>query len=138
MDRDKAKLPVKKPMIHSQIHIKFFDTEKTLPVAEEWNNYAHSIKKGGMTYEKLKDGSGVRGVVPQKLLVPEGEAQTVQIMFRPAGVYQNATVRVMDGEREVMKQKKMIFTPGEMAELNLKPEMIKGLSGGDVTIRIDQ
>ena len=30
------------------------------------------------------------------------------------------------------------ITPGEMAELNLKPEMIKGLSGGDVTIQIEQ
>ena len=48
------------------------------------------------------------------------------------------TVRVMDGDREVARQKKMIFTPGEMAELNLKPEMIKGLSGGDVTIQIEQ
>ena len=76
--------------------------------------------------------------MPQKLLVPEGEAETVQIMFRPAGVYKNATVRVMDGDREVAKLKKLIFTPGEMAELNLKPEMIKGLSGGDVTIQIEQ
>ena len=59
-------------------------------------------------------------------------------MFRPAGVYKNATVRVMDGDREVTKLKKLIFTPGEMAELNLKPEMIKGLSGGDVTIQIEQ
>ena len=60
VDRQKAILPVKKPMLNSQIHIKFFDTENTLPVAEEWNNYAHSIRKGGMTYEKLKDGSGVK------------------------------------------------------------------------------
>jgi len=60
VDRQSAKLPVKKPMINSQIHIKFFDVENTLPVAEEWNNYAHSIKKGGMTYELLKDKSGVK------------------------------------------------------------------------------
>jgi len=86
----------------------------------------------------MKDGDGVRGVVPQKLLKPDGEAETVQVMFRPAGVYQNATVRVMDGEREVLKQKKLIFTPGEMAEINLKPEHIKALSGGDVTIKIEK
>lgn len=99
--------------------------------------YVQGKKREGH-FVSLKDGDGVRGVVPQRLLVPAGEAQPVQIMFRPAGVYENATVRVMDGEREVMKMKKRIFTPGEMAELILKPEQIKGLSGGDVTVQIEK
>jgi len=99
--------------------------------------YVQGKKRVGH-YVSLKDGNGVRGVVPQRLLVPDGEAQPVQIMFRPAGVYENATVRVMDGEREVMKMKKRIFTPGEMAELILKPDQIKGLSGGDVTVQIEK
>ena len=99
--------------------------------------YVQGKKREGR-YVSLKDGNGVRGVVPQRLLVPDGEAQPVQIMFRPAGVYENATVRVMDGEREVMKMKKRIFTPGEMAELILKPDQIKGLSGGDVTVQIEK
>lgn len=86
----------------------------------------------------LKDGDGVRGVVPQRLLKPRGEAQPVQVMFRPSGVFENATVRVMDGDREVMKQRKRILTPGEMAELTLKPEHIMGLSGGDVTVRVER
>lgn len=59
-------------------------------------------------------------------------------MFRPSGVFENATVRVMDGDREVMKQRKRILTPGEMAELTLKPEHIMGLSGGDVTVRVER
>lgn len=99
--------------------------------------YVQGKKREGR-YVSLRDGNGVRGVVPQRLLVPDGEAQPVQIMFRPAGVYENATVRVMDGEREVMKMKKRIFTPGEMAELILRPEQIQSLSGGDVTVQIDK
>ena len=89
-------------------------------------------------YVNLKDGAGVRGVVPQRLLIPEGDAQPVQIMFRPAAVYENATLRVLDGDTELIRQKKRILAPGEMAELTLKPEQIKALSGGDVTVRIDQ
>lgn len=99
--------------------------------------YVQGKKREGH-FVSLKDGNGVRGVVPQRLLVPAGEAQPVQIMFRPAGVYENATVRVMDGEREVMKMKKRIFTPGEMAELILRPEQIQSLSGGDVTVQIEK
>ena len=97
--------------------------------------YVQGKKRTGR-YVSVKDGDGVRGVVPQKLLIPDGEVESVQIMFRPAGVYENAYIRVMDGERELIKQKKRILTPGEMAELILKPEAVKGLSGADVTVSI--
>ena len=97
--------------------------------------YVQGKKRTGK-YVSVKDGDGVRGVVPQKLLIPDGEVESVQIMFRPAGVYENAYIRVTDGDRELMKQKKRILTPGEMAELILKPEVVKGLSGADVTVSI--
>ena len=97
--------------------------------------YVRGKKRVG-TYVSVKDGDGVRGVVPQKLLIPDGDAENVQIMFRPAGVYENAYIRVTDGERELIKQKKRILTPGEMAELILKPEAVKGLSVADVTVSI--
>ena len=97
--------------------------------------YVRGKKRVG-TYVSVKDGDGVRGVVPQKLLIPDGDAENVQIMFRPSGVYENAYIRVMDGEKELIKQKKRILTPGEMAELILKPEVVKGLSGADVNVSI--
>ena len=97
--------------------------------------YVQGKKRTGK-YVSVKDGDGVRGVVPQKLLIPDGEAENVQIMFRPSGVYENAYIRVMDGDRELLRQKKRILTPGEMAELILKPEVVKGLSGADVTVSI--
>ena len=97
--------------------------------------YVQGKKRIGK-YVSVTDGDGVRGVVPQKLLIPDGEVESVQIMFRPAGVYETAYIRVTDGERELIKQKKRILTPGEMAELVLKPEVVKGLSGADVTVSI--
>ncbi|MEG0270724.1 MAG: FAD-dependent oxidoreductase [Clostridia bacterium] len=100
-------------------------------------DYVQGKKREGKQVNLL-DGNGVRGVVPQRLLVPNGETQPVQVMFRPAAVYENATVRVLDGEREVLKQKKRILTPGEMAELTLKPEQIKALSGENVTVCIEK
>lgn len=60
VDRQNATLPVRKPLINSQIHVKFFNVEKKEPVDQEFNNYGDSIRKGCMTYEKLADGSGVK------------------------------------------------------------------------------
>jgi len=85
------------------------------------------------------DGSGVRGAVPQKLRIIDNQdvLEPVQLMFRPAAVYENAWVRIMDGDREVLRRKKRIFTPGEMADVWLKPEHLSSLSGADITVVIE-
>ena len=118
--------------VHDLVDIVSAESFKAGKAAAE---YVQGKKRMG-TYVSVKDGDGVRGVVPQKLLIPDEAAESVQIMFRPAGVYENAYIRVTDGERELIKQKKRILTPGEMAELILKPEAVKGLSGADVTVSI--
>lgn len=84
------------------------------------------------------DGNGVRGVVPQRIIKPPTDAQPVQLMFRPQAVYENATIRVLDGDREILKRKKRILTPGEMVELTLTPEQIIDLSGTDLTVQIER
>lgn len=60
VDRENAQLPVRKPLINSQIHVKFFNVEKKEPVDQEFTSYGDSIAKGCMEYEKLADGSGVK------------------------------------------------------------------------------
>jgi len=103
---------------------------------------AADFAKGTLRKERtaaVADGDGVRGAVPQRIRLPEaGETPAaVQVMFRPACVYENATVRVLDGDREIYKVKKRILAPGEMADITLKPELIQALSGETVTVRID-
>ena len=89
-------------------------------------------------YVNVKDGSGVRGAVPQRLLIPGGEKEAVQLMFRPANVYENSYIVIRDGEKEVLRQKKRILAPGEMCELTLKAELIASLSGADLTVSVEQ
>ncbi len=80
----------------------------------------------------VKDGEGVRGVVPQKLH-PD---QDVTLMFRPAGVYKNASVVVEADGKELARKRAMIFTPGEMVALPLKAEKLRGVTG-DITVRME-
>lgn len=101
-------------------------------------SYALHGPRDGQTV-LVRDGEGVRGVVPQTIRLPkEGETpEAVQLLFRPACVYENATLRVLDGDHEIVHVKKRILAPGEMADILLKPEWIAGLSGEPLTVRID-
>jgi len=59
-------------------------------------------------------------------------------MFRPAAVYRNSTAVVSCGDRVIMKKKAMIYTPGEMAVLELKKEQIQSMEGDSITVRIER
>ena len=83
----------------------------------------------------VKDGDGVRGTVPQ--YIRKGVEKTVDLMFRPSGVFRNATCVVRCGEREIARKKALIFTPGEMAVVKLKPEIVAGLDD-TVTVTIER
>jgi len=84
---------------------------------------------------QVKDGDGVRGTVPQ--YIRKGVSEEVDLMFRPSGVFRNATCVVRCGEREIARKKAMIFTPGEMAVIKLKPEVVASLDD-TVTLTIER
>ena len=84
----------------------------------------------------VKDGDGVRGVVPQRIHL--GGSQAVDLMFRPSGVFRGASVVVRSGEKEIARKKAPIFTPGEMAVVTLKPDVIAGLDDADITVTMER
>ncbi len=76
------------------------------------------------------DGQGVRGAVPQTLLIPEGElTEGLDLMFRPDRVYNNHYLTLLAGEKVLLSQRRRILTPGEMATQHLGPEMLLALRG---------
>ena len=89
------------------------------------------------TFLRVEDGEGVRGTVPQKIQVHPQEAVT--LMFRPSGVFRNASAVISCGGKELLRRKAMIFTPGEMAAYTLKPDAFDGLDGSEpVVVRIEK
>jgi len=83
----------------------------------------------------VKDGDGVRGTVPQR--IRKGANVSVDLMFRPSGVFRKATCIVRCGEKEIARKKAPIFTPGEMAVVTLKPEIVASLDD-TVTVTIER
>ena len=88
-------------------------------------------------FRAVRDGEGVRGAVPQRIhLNPDGP---VDLMFRPAAVYKNASVVVSCGEKELLRRRAMIFTPGEMASYTLRPELFRDLPADEpLTVRLEK
>ncbi|MBO6054358.1 MAG: FAD-dependent oxidoreductase [Oscillospiraceae bacterium] len=80
------------------------------------------------------DGKGVRGCVPQR--VHPGTDADLRIMFRPDAVYKNAAVIVTSGEKELARKRALIFTPGEMAVIDVKPAALSGLTE-PISVRIE-
>ena len=95
-------------------------------------------KKPAGAVVNVLDGPGVRGAVPQSLHLPAGgEAlPPVDILFRPARVYENAAVVVRCGEKELLRKKSRILTPGEMASVTLSEKILAALDGKDITVEI--
>ena len=98
--------------------------------------YARGEKNTAPTVCVL-DGEGVHGVVPQRIRLT-GESQEVELMFRPSGVFKNASAVVRSGEKEIARKRAPIFTPGEMAVIPLKGEVVAVLDGADITVSIER
>ncbi len=76
------------------------------------------------------DGNGVRGCVPQKITLPEKAVDfTVDVMFRPIAVYRNHYVVVKADDEVLSSRRNMILTPGEMAVVTLKEDMLEKCRG---------
>ena len=86
---------------------------------------------------RVLDGEGVRGVVPQRIRLT-GEEREVELMFRPSGVFKNASAVVRSGEKEIARKRAPIFTPGEMAVIPLKGEVVAALDGADITVSMER
>ena len=84
----------------------------------------------------LRPDHGVRGTVPQKIRTSND--QPVTLMFRPAAVYRNSAAVAECGGREIARKKAMVYTPGEMAVLTLKPEDLRNLPSAEITVRIER
>ena len=65
----------------------------------------------------IEAGNGANAVVPQ--FISAAPQQDVTLMFRPRGVYRNATVRVLGGGEVLAQKKARILAPGEMVTMKI-------------------
>lgn len=79
------------------------------------------IKEDTKESVQVKNGRGVRGLVPQVLR--QGFCQDeLTLSFRPDAIYRKAQIVVSFAGKQLLKQRKQIMTPGEMAAIVIRPE----------------
>ena len=84
----------------------------------------------------MKDGAGVRGVVPQKIVVEERLTE-VNLMFRPDRVYRDHYLTVYADGKPLSSAKKMILTPGEMVVQPMNEKMLAACKDAkEITVAI--
>ena len=122
-------------VLHVHDLVDFVSEEAMKAGANAYRYVQGQLPQGGRKVP-VQMGFGVGGIVPQ--FVSENAEDKVSFMFRPRNVYRNAKVIVeMNGE-EVLSKKTMILAPGEMVNLSIPVEKLKGLDKADsILVRIE-
>ena len=99
--------------------------------------YAQGQRREGRVIP-VKDGAGVRGVVPQKLML-DAENKGVDLMFRPDRVYRDHYLTVYADGKAISSVRKMILTPGEMVVQPLNEKLLAACrEAADITVAITE
>ena len=122
-------------VLHVHDLVDFVSEEAKKAGANAWRYVQNQLPEGGRKVP-VEMGLGVGGIVPQ--FVSENVEGAVTFMFRPRNVYRNAKVIVEINGKAVLSKKAMILAPGEMVNLNIPAEKLKGLDKADfIMVRIE-
>ena len=81
----------------------------------------------------LKVDGKIRYTVPQRIT----EMTDTSVYFRVADVYRDAKIVLRDGERVIVSKKKQKLAPAEMEKIEISADMIKNLSGNEISFAIE-
>lgn len=108
---------------------------------------AHAAAKRGGSGEKnsagsariaVRDGAGVRGLVPRRVSAEALRQGALTLTFRPDRVYRNAVLLVEADGIVVNRLRKRVIVPGEMVELSIKPEFfLETFPKQELSVRVE-
>ena len=100
-----------------------FVSEEAAKAGENAWRYIKGELPSGRDKIAVSSGPGVMGVVPQYISrTAQGE---VTMMFRPRGVYKDASVVAETGGKKMISKRHRILAPGEMVSLKFDTALLK-------------
>ena len=92
-----------------------------------------SGKKNDGVNIKVEGVGGVRYTVPQLISLKE----ETKVYFRVGSVMRDKYLVVRDGEREILRKKKLKLAPAEMETVTLTADMVASVTSGKITVGIE-
>lgn len=92
--------------------------------------------QNAITIAQIIDGPGVKGVVPQRITDPMQTKATIQ--FRVTSLFRNATIELLRDGAVVVSKKARILAPGNMASIDLKPDLLSSDRHHVFTVQIQE
>lgn len=86
--------------------------------------YVSGSLRSGHDHVTVREGFGVRGVVPQKIRLGACD-DTVKLQFRPTDRLYDTYIAVYSGERLIQRKKYRVMTPGEMCGIEINRADVK-------------
>lgn len=83
---------------------------------------------------RIQTDGRVRYTVPQ-YIAGEGD---VTLYYRVSNIYKNATVGIYEGERKLLRRKKIKLAPGEMETITLPASLIESITGDTIRIGLEE
>lgn len=85
----------------------------------------------------IKNGYGIRYVLPSAIY-PDYSENSVLLQFRTDNIYKNCFLCIHSDDREIMRIKKRVLTPGEMESINISSKILKEHSPSSISISVER
>ena len=122
-------------VLHVHDLVDFVSEESTKAGRHAWE-YVQGKLPSDVKKIPVEMGNGVNAIVPQFMAAELAEPTT--IMFRPRGVYKDAVIKVMAGDKELISRKKKIMAPAEMESLKIDPAKLAECGAVDkITVSVE-
>lgn len=110
-----------------------FVSEEAAIAGEAAVEYLQKNKKEYPISVAMKAGQGVRYTVPQVVT----EAKNISVYFRVTDVQKDVAITLWQGEKCLLKKRKISVAPGEMESLNISAGILSDADGETLEIRIE-
>ena len=110
-----------------------FVSEEAAIAGEAAVEYLQKNKKEYPISVAMKAGQGVRYTVPQVVT----EAKNISVYFRVTDVQKDVAITLWQGEKCLLKKRKISVAPGEMESFNISAGILADADGETLEIRIE-
>ena len=110
-----------------------FVSEEAAIAGEAAVEYLQKNKKEYPISVAMKAGQGVRYTVPQVVT----EAKNISVYFRVTDVQKDVAITLWQGEKCLLKKRKISVAPGEMESFNISAGILSDANGETLEIRIE-